>query len=160
MTDEIYVLDAAVFIKNATSWFNDKICVTSYLVYEEMLSLQARMEFERMQLQNIQFYVPSDKSRRQVAKKAKGLKLSKTDLEILAIAYELFKRDKKVIVVTDDYWIQNVAMSLGIGYKGVERNEISKTLKWKKICESCKHEQEEGDRCERCGSQIVWVPII
>ncbi len=160
MSDVIYVLDSAVFIKNATSWFNDKLCVTSYLVYEELISPQARMEFERMQLQNMNLYVPSNKFRKKVQEKVKELKLSKTDIDILAIGYELFKKGKKVVIVTDDYWVQNAARMLGMGYMGVERGEILKTLRWKRICESCKHEQQEGEKCYKCGSQIVWVPVL
>ncbi|MDP8003720.1 MAG: hypothetical protein RAK17_06010, partial [Caldisphaera sp.] len=49
------------------------------------------------------------------AKKIKVLnKLSKTDIEVLALSYQLREKFSDVLLVTDDYAMQKIAIKLGI----------------------------------------------
>ncbi|NPA38329.1 MAG: hypothetical protein GXN99_00875 [Candidatus Nanohaloarchaeota archaeon] len=155
-TPVIYILDTAVFIKNASSWFHDKMCITTYSVYEELITMPAKMEFEKMQLQGMELYSPKQKYKEEIKKRYSYLKLSETDIELLAIALELKEKGKKIIMVTDDYSIQDVCKKENIPFMSVERGTITKSLEWKKICPSCKKEITQ-DICEVCGSKSIWI---
>jgi len=77
-------------------------------------------------------------------------RLSRTDMEILALALEL-----NAILLTDDYSIQNLAKYLKIEYRAVGQKGIKKLVKWKLRCTGCGRiwEKEYGE-CPVCGSHL------
>ena len=81
-------------------------------------------------------------------------KLSDTDIKVLAKALDEIRKGNDVVLVTDDYAIQNVAMSLGIKFEGVLHRQISKEFKWVKVCRGCGR-RIESDICPVCGSEAV-----
>jgi len=89
------------------------------------------------------------------AKKTGDLeKLSKTDVEVLALAKEL-----KAIVISDDRNVQNVAEKIGIEYISLFSEKIKKLFVWKKYCPACKkYFGNELDKCPVCGSKLKRVP--
>lgn len=91
----------------------------------------------------------------EVAKKTGDIhKLSKTDIKVLAKAVDEVKKGNDVVLVTDDYAIQNVAMRLGIKFEGIIQSQISKEFKWVKVCRGCGR-KIESDICPVCGSEAV-----
>ncbi len=77
-------------------------------------------------------------------------RLSPTDMGLLALAL-----DEKATILTDDYSIQNLAMGLGIDYKGVMFPEITKRVSWRYRCVGCGSRYEDhSDVCEICGSKL------
>ncbi len=77
-------------------------------------------------------------------------RLSPTDMGLLALAL-----DEKATILTDDYSIQNLAMGLGIDYKGVMFPEITKRVSWRYRCVGCGRRYEDhSDVCEICGSKL------
>ena len=80
-------------------------------------------------------------------------KLSKTDIEVLALAKEF-----KCTIISDDRNIQNVAEKLGIEYISMFNKKITKLIVWKKYCKNCKKHFEEGKECTICGGELVRVP--
>jgi len=81
-------------------------------------------------------------------------KLSKTDIEVLALAKEL-----RATVISDDRNVQNVAEKIGIGYASVFSEKISRLFTWKKYCPGCKKFFESGlDECPACGSKLRRIP--
>lgn len=64
------------------------------------------------------------------------IKLSAVDIEIIALSKFLTDQGKNVVVVTDDYSIQNVLNMIGIKYHYILR-KIRKHIKWKLKCEKC-----------------------
>ena len=85
--------------------------------------------------------------------------LSKTDLELIALAIYLRDMMYEVVVVTDDYAIQNILRRLNIPYHALIR-EIRCTTTWKLVCSRCGKEYpaDAGDKiteCIICGGEII-----
>jgi endoribonuclease Nob1 len=80
-------------------------------------------------------------------------KLSKTDIKILALAKEL-----DLIVVSDDYNVQNVAQKMGMGYLSLFNEKITKAIKWGMFCRNCKKFFEDAGNCPKCGSRLARKP--
>jgi UPF0271 protein len=79
-------------------------------------------------------------------------RLSSTDIELLALAWEL-----KATIVSDDYSVQNVATILKIPIK-TNLEGIRKVIHWTYRCRGCGRyfEKKEPD-CPICGSEIRTV---
>ena len=92
-----------------------------------------------------------------IAESGDVLRLSVPDKKLIALAYMLFKQDENVMVISDDYTIQNTLKIIGINYSGVLTEGIKEIYNWKKVCEGCKKEYDQDypfDDCEICGSKI------
>jgi len=95
---------------------------------------------------------PSEESIKTVKNKVAETKdrLSETDIEVLACAFE-----RGLIVVSDDYSIQNVAKFLGVDYEVVAQDGIQKKVVWKNVCTGCGKEYETHEKiCGVCGSAL------
>ena len=85
--------------------------------------------------------------------------LSVVDLHLIALAYE-----RKCILVTDDYRMQNLAEKMGVKWKSVNFQGISKYWEWKVKCVGCGREYDSPDKpaerkgmlgeCVDCGSNL------
>jgi UPF0271 protein len=88
--------------------------------------------------------------------------LSKTDLQILALALELKTHGYFPIIATDDYSIQNVADQLGIKFASLSTFGIRFRLQWMRYCPAC-HRRYPADykskKCEVCGTELKRKPI-
>lgn len=77
-------------------------------------------------------------------------RLSKVDREVVALALEL-----DAVILTDDYSIQNLASALGLQFRTVSQQGISKVLKWKLRCRGCGRVFSEPHKeCPVCGSEL------
>ncbi|HQQ25492.1 MAG TPA: PIN domain-containing protein [Methanomassiliicoccales archaeon] len=77
-------------------------------------------------------------------------RLSRTDMEVLALALEL-----RAAVVTDDYSIQNLAAVLGVEFMPMSMKGITKVLRWNYLCTGCgKVFKEPQPDCPVCGSPL------
>lgn len=77
-------------------------------------------------------------------------RLSRTDLEVLALAYEL-----GATLASDDYSIQNLASVLGIKFIPLGQKGISKVVRWNYLCTGCgKVFKEPHPDCPICGSHL------
>jgi UPF0271 protein len=77
-------------------------------------------------------------------------RLSKTDIELLALALEL-----KAIMATDDYSIQNLASVLGVEFRPMNMKGITKVVRWNYLCTGCgKVFKEPQPDCPVCGSAL------
>lgn len=75
-------------------------------------------------------------------------KLSKADISILSLAYQLNKT-----LVSDDYSIQNVAKFLGIKTISLGNEGIVKIRKWKNFCKTCRKQYPPNIKeCTICGN--------
>ena len=82
--------------------------------------------------------------------------LSPTDLEVLALAHQL-RNGCEVVVVTDDFAIQNVAASLGLRAASLMTLGISKRFCWELFCPGCEKAlppSYRGKRCPICGTVL------
>ena len=83
--------------------------------------------------------------------------LSETDVEVLALSLQLARSGFEVTVVSDDYSVQNVAVSLGMGFKPLTTRGIRELIRWVVYCPGCKktfREPPEDMVCPVCGTHL------
>ncbi len=106
---------------------------------------------------NLKVNDPSEVSVKEVKGIAKEtgdlVKLSKTDIKILALA-----KENQLTIVSDDYNIQNVAEKIGIGYISLFSKKITKLVKWRMYCDNCKRFFDSEKNCPKCGGQLIRKP--
>ncbi len=156
--EKIYVLDAGVFINNLSYLFEDKLSITTPLVEEEVKTSKAKMDFHRFSLQGLNIVMPSKESidkAKELVNKTKH-KISLTDLTLLALCMEYKQKGKEVVLVTDDYSLQDLASSQNIEIEGITRNPTTKKYRWKRICIACNKETPH-EICEICGLKTKYV---
>ncbi|GEM_PF-159457 len=84
-------------------------------------------------------------------------KLSAADLSLLALARELRANKEKIVLVSDDYSIQNMCKELKIPFKSVIQGRIKETIVFNKRCPACGKKYARnyrGRECENCGTQL------
>lgn len=88
-------------------------------------------------------------------------RLSLFDAEILAIALDENKqKDVEVVILTDDYSIQNVATYLKIRFQSINQKGITKKFKWINRCRGCgKKFKDNISICPICGSDTKKIVI-
>jgi len=86
-------------------------------------------------------------------------RLSKTDTEILALALDKSEDIKKeVVILTDDYSIQNVAHVLNIKFESISQLGITKRFKWTCRCRGCGKKFKGNIKiCPICGTETKTV---
>jgi|YelNatPaOPRAMG01_1025707.scaffolds.fasta_scaffold11198_8 UPF0271 protein len=148
------VLDTSAIIYLQDFRKFDKIFIPT-LVAEEVKDRLSVMKLESLNAKKIE---PNKKFLDEVeaiAKKTGDLeKLSKTDIQVLALAKEL-----KATIISDDYNIQNVAKKLKIEFLPVFSKGIKEIFFWKKYCPNCKkYFKSELEECPICGAKLKRVP--
>ena len=86
-------------------------------------------------------------------------RLSKTDIEILALALDFNENyEKEAIILSDDYSIQNVSHALKIKFESISQSGITKRFKWSYRCRGCGKKFKDNIKiCPICGSEIKTV---
>ena len=84
-------------------------------------------------------------------------RLSSQDKSVLALALEKVNEGESIIILTDDYEIQNTASFLGIKFQSIRTKGIKYRVKFKKICNDCKNTNIDPDEteCHNCGSSNI-----
>ena len=154
----IYILDSTAFLEKYSDAFMDKACATSYGVLDEMKEPYAKIRFDMLQRAGLSVLAAGDDSLKSVGDKVKitGDKLSDTDISVIALALDFISKGKKVVIVTDDYGIQNVAKSLDVKFMPVSQKGISRSLVWGRRCTACGKETSE-EICPVCGTETKFV---
>ena len=102
-----------------------------------------------------------EEARRASAYMGDAIRLSEVDVEVIALAVELREEGAEVIVVTDDYAIQNVAGRLGVKFSPLATFGIRKELRWVIYCPAC-HRRFPADQglreCPICGTPLRRKP--
>jgi len=104
---------------------------------------------------------PSEDSIKKATRKAvetgDKIRMSDSDLRLLALAIELKNKGYYVEVITDDFAIQNILKRLNIKTYSYFR-EIREAYNWILICEKCGHVYPSDymkTYCEYCGGRII-----
>ena len=86
-------------------------------------------------------------------------KLSDTDIEIIAIALDLKKNENvEVIILTDDYSIQNLSNELNIKFESINQSGITKKFKWVSRCRGCGKKFKDNVKiCPICGTETSSI---
>lgn len=84
-------------------------------------------------------------------------KLSRVDIEIAALALQLSRSGAKVVVITDDYELQNLLLYMGIDFKPLRTAGIRELRVFEAFCPVCGYTPAKPSEeiCPFCGSKIV-----
>jgi UPF0271 protein len=149
---EVHVIDSSAIFQRKAVYKN---MVTVPEVVAEILDEASALYFSVKNLRVEEASPESVEEVRMAARKTGDIhKLSETDIKVLAKAVDEIKKGNEVVLVTDDYAIQNVAMSLGIKFDGILHRQISKEFKWVKVCRGCGR-RIESEICPVCGSEAI-----
>jgi len=83
--------------------------------------------------------------------------LSKADREVLALALDLKLTGLLPTIVSDDYAIQNVSETLGVGHSSLATFGIAKKFDWVYYCPACFRRyraQDAKSACRVCGTRL------
>ena len=147
----MFVLDSVAFL---TRRHPQGELLTVSGVEPELVNRRSREYHEQMVATGMQVAMASETTRQQVETTAQetgdaGV-LSAVDTELLALALE-----RNATLVTDDFAMQNVAVTLGIAWLPVETDGIAKQLRWRWTCSGCRqHWDEPHGECPTCGSEL------
>jgi UPF0271 protein len=95
------------------------------------------------------------------AKSGDKVKLSETDLQVLALALQLKAAGYAPQIVTDDYAIQNVAKQMKVEFVALATFGIKRMLDWVRYCPACHREypaQGKIKECQICGTELKRKP--
>jgi len=158
----IYVLDSSAFIFN----FSISLSAIAYTT-EEVIQEVSRNRFVQLKIDayilqgSLKVLIPPSEYLSKVslatADTADLKVLSKTDLSIIALALYLKENmDKELVLITDDYSLQNIAYVLGIKFKSMTVKGITKEIKWMIYCPACGKVVKDSKMsiCPICGHQL------
>ncbi len=83
-------------------------------------------------------------------------KLSEADISVLALASDLKDRGTRVMIVSDDYSVANVAKVLGLEHSLPGAKNSFKEIRWRWYCPGCgkTFTGRVGEVCDVCGSKL------
>ena len=160
---KILIIDTSALLSGKQMIFNnDQIVTTTGVSNELKPGGKDYQNFQYLLEKGLKILTPSDSSLdkiKKVSTKSGDIaRLSKTDIEILALALDLKnKNQKEIIILTDDYSIQNVANILNIVFQSISQQGIKKRFKWVYCCRGCGKKFEEHIKvCPICGTEIRY----
>ncbi len=139
----------------------DEIRVERY--EEKNRNILNRITYAR-EKKNLIFKEPSEKYINNVRKRAKITNdlrvLSDVDIKLIALALELQSNtNKRVILYTNDYSMENLCSELNITYSPLKRRGIKKKILFELYCPFCNEvKNTDQEFCEKCGSKIKRRP--
>jgi UPF0271 protein len=146
----MYVLDSSAFIHE----FHTEETVASIPMVREELEDEHAYRFEALEGSGMHLHIPEDETVERIERAARQTgdfgELSRTDLRLLAAAFELDCQ-----LVTDDYAMQNVAERLEVAVEAIAQEGIEEQRTWLFQCRGCGREfEDDHDRCPVCGSEL------
>jgi UPF0271 protein len=148
-----YVLDTSAFIYGIAPGGEME---TVPAVYAEVKDDRSRLKLEL--LDGLKVVEPEDRCVARVADAAResgdDMRISKADGDLLALALQEQEAGKDVVVMTDDYAVQNVARRLGVRTAALRQKKTRSSVAWEKRCTGCGRAFADGEECPVCGSPL------
>ena len=121
----------------------------------EIVNKQSKQYFENLLASNLKIMKAQKNSYDIIKKEAKESGdydvLSKIDIDILALGYEL-----NGTIVSDDFAVQNVALCLDVKFLSCSGRTISEKRLWRYKCSACNHvERTKLKQCSICGNEEI-----
>jgi len=151
---------SALLVDNAVQYLQGYHCFTVPKVIEEVKTLRHKAGVEVLLDAKVLdvVEVARDCLREvvEVARKSGDItSLSKTDLEVLALALQLKRQGRDLVLITDDYTVQNLASRLKIRCRSIRVKGIEKRIRWRYRCTACgKVYYEFLEECNICGHKL------
>jgi len=144
-----YAVDASFFFSELIL---DGEIFTVPSVVEEIADIRSRCRLEALLASGLSVLSPSTESVRRVSEAAGETgditRLSPADVDLLALSL-----DREATTVTDDYAVQNVALMLGVGVKGILQAK-ARPRRWRFRCPGCNRRYSSAGTCPACGSLL------
>ncbi len=168
---KVYVLDTSAIINYLNRYYAPGLqYYTTNSVLSEIKSTlsQLRLEYS-LSKGELRIHDPSPEILKEVLENAKRtgdfFKLSSTDIEVVALAFELKKYGHDVVIVTDDYAIMNLSLRLKIPFKPALMSPISEYREVTLMCPVCKYKAKLSlnenthiiPTCPRCGTELKLI---
>jgi UPF0271 protein len=157
---KIFILDTSAILSGKPINFKENKMITSNGVSNELKP--GGRDYNTFQLlieKGLRIEIPTDislnKIKEVIKKTGDYKKLSKTDIEILALAIDKKNLNEyDPIIITDDYSIQNVSNNLNIKFEPISQSGITKRFIWTCRCRGCgKKFKENINICPICGTE-------
>ncbi|MHA1335260.1 MAG: NOB1 family endonuclease [Promethearchaeota archaeon] len=88
--------------------------------------------------------------------------LSEADIELLALSLEVKEsQNENILIITDDYSMQNICKALNLNYKNYLQKGIKKKISWEIYCPICKKIFEPtylNEMCDNCDIKLKRRP--
>jgi UPF0271 protein len=161
------VLDTSAFVAGFDPFFSNEEQMTVPKVEEEIKrNSMVKMRFETaLESGRVKVKAPTQEFLNQAKtssnKVGDSVKLSETDIELLALALELKAKGYEPQIVTDDYSIQNVATQMGIEFLALATFGIKRLFEWIRYCPACYREypaNSSSKECQVCGTELKRKP--
>lgn len=159
-----YVLDTSAILSGKPINFGEAEIVTTPKVTDELNPGGRDYQiFQFLKEKGLSILTPNkdtlEKVQRVSNKTGDQYKLSDTDIEIIALALDLKKDENiEVIILTDDYSIQNLSNELNIEFKSINQSGITKRFKWVSRCRGCgKKFKDNVKLCPICGAETISI---
>ena len=151
-----YALDAGAFYTGLVFLSSAYQYLTTQAVFEEVKhikkshgAIEALLESNTLQLLNSD-RKNIDKVVAAARRTGDYQKLSEADISIIALALQL-----KIVLVTNDYAVANVASTLRIPVRSVATKGIIHTRRWIAYCSACgKTFGPNAKECRLCGNKL------
>jgi len=163
--NKVYVLDTSAILSGKPLNFADAEMITTFSVSSELKpGGKDYQNFMYLKDKGLKFQIPSKESIDFVKKTSKKTgdagRISQVDLEILALAWDLQKNNLNIVILSDDYSIQNLASELKIKFESISQKGITKKLKWGVRCTGCNKKFKDNiSVCPICGSDTKKIVI-
>ncbi|MHA1795126.1 MAG: NOB1 family endonuclease [Promethearchaeota archaeon] len=169
MGTNFYILDNTAFAAGLNLNILEEDSATIFLTTPEIIEEAQKNKKSSQMLsialfQNkIQLYSPSNSSISYVKKQAQQSgdigALSEPDISILSLAYEWQKNnpEAEVLLISDDYSVQNTAEFLKISFKPLQQDGIRHKISWEVFCPHCFRRfspLQLGKTCPICGAKL------
>lgn len=153
-----FIADSAVFIMGNCPVSPSRM-ITITLVEDEIRSDEASLRYDIAKAEGLRVEAVDpgflERVKEQATQTRDIEKLSRTDLGILSKALEYQEHlGDGVILITDDFAVQNIAARLGIAVMPVAQRVIRDQIIWQKQCIGCFRHFKDGDECPVCGSPL------
>ncbi len=163
-TQKVFIVDTSVFLSGKPLHIEDATLITTSGVSSEIQpGGRDFRSFELLQEKGLRIESPSKQSLKEmktIAEKTGDImRLSPADLEVLALACDFSnKENMEVIILTDDYSIQNVANAAHMSFLSFSQKGITKRFKWISRCPGCGKRFNESQKvCLICGTETKTI---
>ncbi|OGS40152.1 MAG: nucleic acid-binding protein [Euryarchaeota archaeon RBG_13_31_8] len=163
---KIFIIDTSAILSGKPLSFDDAQLITTINIENEIKpGGRDYQNFIFLKEKCLILKAPSKDSLKKIKDKLEKTgdiaRLSLFDMDILAIALDENKqKNVEVVILTDDYSIQNVAAYVKIKFKSINQDGITKKFKWINRCRGCgKKFKYNISICPICGSDTKKIVI-
>lgn len=157
----LYVVDSGAVMNDESFYFEeDKRYVTTPAVLREFKDFRSKSLVDNaIKTRILKIMTPYERfvnEAKNVLRETR-MRLSETDLSVVALATQLQRYGKQALVLTDDYSVQNYCKLKGIPFKGAAMGEIKAARRFGFKCRFCGKKLRpdfKGSHCPACRQRL------